>query len=385
MDTSDARYKKLVEEYANDPEFLSLSESDQDSVLETSFQKMYGDIPNTENFLQNAIKNSGINFAVAGFPSAMNPESRPEDALPIVAQAGTDFAFNATPQGRIAGLTPGAKYGATVGATGIAEVMRQGAKGMRGEGFDLGEAGKNTAITAGTEALGRGVESAVFRSQIGRDAISGAQKRLGEGIRKLITFAEQNPGFRVFRDDVLGMIDETMTNVLPVGPQASALRRTRSAIANMPDEIGPQEIANIENTLGGVANFNPSQQVKNKAANLSAKESRGRVSGLLDSMGDSAGIPEVALASKEAHKAYSVYQPKKKGIMDLINRKIGSGILGTATAAVTKNPLIGAGVGFADLILQSPAVQDALYKAFVKSGASKTGRVGVSEVIKRNT
>lgn len=354
--------------------------------IEQLKQNVRGEIPKTENLLQSAIKNSAINFALSGIPAAMNPDSRPEEGLPSVAQFGTDFAFNATPQGRMAAMIPGAKYGATVGAAGIAELMRQGTKGLRGEGVDLGEAGKNTAITAGTELIGRGAENALFRSQIGKDVIDGAQKRLGEGIRRLIAFAESNPGFRVFRDDVIGMIDDATRNVLPVGPQASAMRRLRAAIGAMPEEIGPQEIANIENTLGGIAQFDPGKGVKNKGANVAAKESRGRVSGLLDSMAESAGMPDVPLASKEASLAYKVYRPKKLGIADLIARKVGTmGAVGAVTALATKNPLMGAAASMADLLLESPGVKDFLYKGIVKSGASRTGRVGISEVIKKNS
>jgi len=380
MDASDVRYRNLIEEYSNDPEFIQFDEVTQDSILDIAMQKKFGTVPKTNKLLDSA-----VNFSVAGIPSAVNPDSRPEDALPMIAQAGTDSMFNLSPQGRIAGLIPGAKYGSTVGATGIAELMRQGAKAMRGEGFNLKEAGKNTAITAGTELLGRGAENLMFRSQIGREAIGGAKKRLGEGIQKLIGFSEKNPGLRILRDDIIGMIDRTTKKVLLVGPQASAMRRIRAAITNMPEEIGPQEIANIENTLGGIAEFNPFKDVKNKAANIAAKESRGKVSGMLDSMAESAGMSEVPLASKEVSKAYNTYKPRKKGIMDLISGKIGAGVLGTAAGALTKNPLIGAGVGIADLLFQSPGIQDALYKGIVKSGASKGGRVGISEVIKRNS
>ena len=64
-----------------------------------------GTIPKTENLLQRAI-NRAINFAVAGLPSAVSPSvNRPEDALPLLAQFGTDFAMKATPEGRIASLT----------------------------------------------------------------------------------------------------------------------------------------------------------------------------------------------------------------------------------------------------------------------------------------
>jgi len=55
MDIKDPRYRKLVEDYGNDEEFLSFSPEEQDSILETAFQKNYGEIPKSGNFLEKAI------------------------------------------------------------------------------------------------------------------------------------------------------------------------------------------------------------------------------------------------------------------------------------------------------------------------------------------
>ena len=53
---NDPRYVKLVQEFSDDPEFIGFSDEDQDSILDTAFQKRYGEIPKTENLLQRAIK-----------------------------------------------------------------------------------------------------------------------------------------------------------------------------------------------------------------------------------------------------------------------------------------------------------------------------------------
>ena len=121
------------------------------------------------------MKNSGINFGLAGFPAAVNPSSRPEDTFPMIAQFGTDSALKASPQGRIASLIPGVPLAATTLATTGAEALRQGTKALRGEGGNIGEIGKTAAITAGTEAFGRTAENFLFRTQIGKQVVGEAQ------------------------------------------------------------------------------------------------------------------------------------------------------------------------------------------------------------------
>lgn len=352
-----------------------------------------GEIPKTENFLQKAINNSGgfrnaaVNMAVGGIPSAVNPTSRPEDALPMIAQTGTDFAFNATPQSRALGVIPGVKYGATVGATTAAEGIRQGAKALRGEGGSLEEVKKTGLETAAIEGAFRGGEQLMFRSQIGKDLIKGANKRVGQAVGKLGEFVDQNPGLRVMRDDIVGFLDSAIEKVAPVGPQASALRRMRRFITGLPEELGPQDVQNLKNSFSDIAEFKPEKSgaIKNKAANVAAKQTRGHLKDTLNILGDYADVP-ISASNKEAQLAQTFYggSQKKKGIGDIIKKGAISSAVGGGVGYNQKDPWTGVGAGLLTMAGQSEGLRNFLYNLIVKSGASKAGRVGISEAIRQN-
>lgn len=385
-------YDSIIEKLAEDPEFLDLNPDEQDQLVQELAQEKMGVIPKSGNLLERAIKNQGglknsaVNFAVGGLPSAMNPTDRPEDALPAMAQLGTDFAFNATPQTRAIGSVPGVKYGSTVAATTGAEGIRQGAKYLRGEPASIKEIGKTGLETAGIEGLFRGGEQMLFKSQIGKELIRGAKGRLGQAIRKLGEVVDNNPGLQVMRDDVLGFIDHAMEKVIPVGPQASGLRRIRNFVAGMPEQLGPREISNLEGTVRGVAEFRPERAgtLKNKAADASAKNIGGHLSGMLDSVGEYAGVP-VKEASRETHNVLKEYggSQKKKGIGDVIKKGLASSVVGGAVGYKEQDPLAGAMAGGLTMLGQSEGLRNLLYKLMVKSGASKAGRVGISEIIRQ--
>ena len=386
MNPNDPRWKQLIQEFSNDPEFLSFSEPDQDWILDTAFQKKYGDIPNSENLLQRA-----INFSVAGLPSAVSPaENRPEDALPMITQFGTDMAMKSTPQGRMASLIPGIPMAATTLATTGAEGIRQGTKALRGEGFNIGEIGKTAAITAGTEAVGRTAENALFRTEIGKSAIKGAKKHLGNALNRLFEVARTNPTISIMKDDLLGMLDSAYQNIpFKIGPQSSGLRKVVSTIRNeFPDIIGPQEISATENMLGDIASFDPTKagSMKNKMANIAVKEGRTQTSGLLEDMAQEAGVPEVKTASREAHLTQKKYASKKQGLAEVVsNRVTRPGVIGGVVGKASGNPLMGFGAAGADLLFQSEPIKNFLYNLIVKSGISRGSRVGISEVIRKNS
>lgn len=386
-------YDDIIDDLAkNDPEFLKQSPDIQDKIVQELAQERYGKIPNTGNFLENAIrgvKNRSINFAVAGLPSAVSPaENRPEDALPAIAQFGTDSLMDATPEGRIAGLIPGVKLAATVGATTGAEGLRQSTKALRGEKFDVGQIGKTAGMTAATEAIGRTGENLLFRTQIGKDVIGGAQKRLGGELKKLFDAARNNPSLQVAKADLVGYLEHAFEQVpFKIGAKAKGFGKVIDTVKDtFPEIIGPEEIAHTENMLGDLAEFSAekSGKLKNKAANVQVKNARSYASGLQDHIATEAGMPGVVTASKEVSAAKKAYQPEKKGIADLIAQKVGGpGALGALVGAVTKNPVYGAVAGAADLALGSEGVRNNLYKYIVKSGASKTGRVGITEYLKK--
>lgn len=346
-------------------------------------------IPNTENFIQKAINNSNKNSRIdilsgisGGLPAIFGGANNAEDVVPGMTQFGTDFAMQAFPQGRIASMIPGVKLGTTLGATGLAELGRQGVKGLRGEGINLGEAGKNTAITAGTELAGRGLEKMLFGTQIGKDVISGAKKRLGGAIRTLSESGIANTS----RDAIVNFIDHQLSNIIPIGSQASSLRKLRNIISRYPETLTPKQVSSIENVLNGVSQFDAKKagQIVNKEANIASKSSRKYVSDELDRLGNMAGV-DIAGTSKEAHLAQKFNPPSKKGIGSVIGKFSQPGIVGSIAGLATHNPAIGIAAGLGDIIFQQEPIKNFLYNLIVKSGASRTSRVGISDIVKRNS
>ena len=49
---------KVIDDLVNDPAFVAMSPDEQDSFVEELDQEMTGTIPNTENFLQRAMRNT---------------------------------------------------------------------------------------------------------------------------------------------------------------------------------------------------------------------------------------------------------------------------------------------------------------------------------------
>lgn len=384
-------YDSIIDKLSDDPDFLNLPQEDQDQLIQELAQETMGTIPKTEGVLQRAIqkqgglRNSAVNMAVGGLPSAVNPQTRPEDALPMVAQAGTDYAFNLSPQGRVLGVIPGMKYGATVGATTLAEGARQGAKALRGEGGSLEEIGKTALGTAGIEGLFRGANQALFKSQIGKELISGANKRIGEMVGGMTEKAKSIPNLTVMRDDLLGFLDNALKDVAPIGPQATALKKMRKFISGMKDQLNPQDLQNLKNNFGDIAEFRPEKagQIKNKVANIASKEARGRIGATLSDIGDITDIP-YRQANKEASLAQKFYGASQKagGIKDIIGKAITSSAIGGTVGYQQKDPMAGLGAGLMSMIGQSKGLRDILYNAVVKSGASKAGRIALSEKVR---
>ena len=388
-----AKYDEIINQLAQDPEFLDLTPDEQDTLVSQAAQHKFGVIPNAEESIKRAtggLKNAAVNFAVGGLPSMVNPTARPEETLPGLAQFGTDFAFNLTPQGRAAGAIPGVKYGATVGATTAAEGLRQGAKALRGEGGDLKEVGKTALGTAAIEGLFRGGEKALFKSQIGKDLIGKAKGRLGDSIKELTKVVEQNPGLRVLKSDIVGMLDAITQKMPKVGPKAGQLKALKNTIINdYPDELDPEYLFNIKNTLGDIATFDPriKGELKNKAADAAAKESGGNMSTLLGNIGEYGNVP-IKEGLQETSRTIKNFGSRKKSMEEImkdviLTRALPAIGVGGATGYSQKDPVAGALGGITTLLAGSNMVKDLGYNLFVKSGASKAGRIGISEMMRK--
>lgn len=76
---------KVIDDLVNDPEFLSLSESEQDSLVQELDQELTGTIPQTENFLQKAIRvaTHDVPAVGAGLISPLPEISRQLSKAPI--------------------------------------------------------------------------------------------------------------------------------------------------------------------------------------------------------------------------------------------------------------------------------------------------------------
>jgi len=343
--------------------------------------KLQGKIEKSEGMLQRV-----INASLTGPSGFSGPESaRAEEALPMAAQIGTDYSFNITPQGRAAGVIPGVKYGATVAATTAGEGLKQGVKQLRGEPFDYGKVAETGLTTAGVEGLFRGANQALFKSQIGKEVVGGAKKTLSDVISRLDDVIESNPGLKVAKYDVIGFLDQVMQKVHPVGAQASALKRMRSHILSkkVPNTLSASEVSNLKNAFSDIAEFRPDRAgvIKNKAADVTAKETSSYLGGLLEGMGEYGGVP-VKEAMSGSSRAYKHYPTKKKGIKDVIKNVLIPASVGGAYGFKEKDPVGGLMAAVGTSALGSNTLRNLLYNVLVKSGASKAGRVGISEIIR---
>ena len=68
MNPSDVRYKDLIEEYSNDPEFLAFDDATQDSILDIAMQKKFGSVPNSEGLLSKVANDIGAVASTVTFP-----------------------------------------------------------------------------------------------------------------------------------------------------------------------------------------------------------------------------------------------------------------------------------------------------------------------------
>ena len=178
----------ILDMLLEDPEFLELSDSDQDSLFDELVQDKTGEIPKTENVLQRAIGRSAevakspqelsASF-LAGGPSLTGiavgaGQKEIEEGLPSALQLTGNIA-GLSPQAGLSGLA-GSPFvrgaiGGTIGRT-IGEASRQGIRSLvRGEKLDpegLGAEAGTAAVTEGVGALtGRGL-SALFSGASGK-------------------------------------------------------------------------------------------------------------------------------------------------------------------------------------------------------------------------
>ena len=153
MDIKDPRYKSLVEDFSNDPEFLDFSPEEQDSILDTAVQNKYGKIPNTQNFLQNAISNVGPNITNFGPAGALSGVKNSEDILPDINQFGGNIAGGEVGLQTMGHPNLGAAIGGSIGRP-LGELERQTEKKLfRGNNFDISEVGKQAKLGSISEAV----------------------------------------------------------------------------------------------------------------------------------------------------------------------------------------------------------------------------------------
>lgn len=245
-------YEDIIDKLSEDEEFMSLPEAEQDALIEEIAQERYGKVPGTENFLERAINAvqgadqtmaKGIGENISEVPAAtatMGPMGAGtalggvkglEDVMPSTMQFAGNLTGNAYGLLKYGAPNRGAAVGGTLGRA-IGETGRQGVKAIRGEGFDAGEIGKQTAIAGASEALAMpfgfvtnkmlgGPAGAEFRGKTG--AQLGALKNQ---IRK--------QGGHLYADDVVKEIRDAVDKL---GQNVQADPRISKALSTLADDI----------------------------------------------------------------------------------------------------------------------------------------------------
>ncbi|MBU2052573.1 hypothetical protein KKH13_05190 [Patescibacteria group bacterium] len=254
MDTSDVRYKKIVEEFANDPEFLQLSDMDQDSIIDTAVQKRYGAIPNAGNLLQRAMQSAR---GYMGAPSFIPTTSQEVQDIPKIGTGiledistlpGASEVYSEMPMGE-KDVQPKTPWGKGMkSSVEIAPLAYGGIKTVEG----IGKLGKSFL---GVKHIGK---------EINETAYTGA-KQAKESVGKL--FKEYNKKF----GEGLKNIEGTMHS----DSIAKALARTS-------DEFGAIDIPGTRgNKISGLAD-----EVLNLDKELDANEVQNQVKVIMKKLGN---------------------------------------------------------------------------------------------------
>ena len=360
-----------LEQILNDPDFMALPESEQDSFLdEISSQEP---VQTVQAEPQKPDIMGGVLRAVGGPPAilATNPELIPATGQMV---------------GGIFGGLPGAVAGSTVGEAG-----RQAVENLTGKrkGFDTGEMAKTAGVTGLVEGLTRGAGRLFFRKQLSNELLTKLSKKLSGMKEEMIA----NPSIQTLAEPIEKTISEAY-EMLPEpvkrGGADGVIRRWVSYLKENP-VLNANDLIAMETDLGKAATYGQTvrgvfqpAEVPNPATNKVAQIGRRKVSDVVERVSEGSGQKGFKETSKKISKLLEKYPDfdPTKGYGSF------SGRMGTAigTTALTGNPIAGVGAYAAEKFLQNPGVRNALFRGVrnpAVSTAGKGAKVGITELLKK--
>lgn len=360
-------------------------------------------LKSSEGFLQKAIKevgNRATSFAVGG-PTMASIGGRSIPNAEDYAVPATQFISDIAMDNPLAKLAvpalniPGVQPSITTGLTSLAETGRQGIKSLKGQGFNPSEIGKTAGVTMGTELAGRGIGKFFMGNAAEREAMNKMGQQIGSIKNALREIGQDNPNFSIAKEAILDPLEENLSKVSnPRGKSASVLRQWRR-ILNDPNKsvVSSDELIQMEDQLGKSAKFTgwkPLDELighftSDKYTDEAAKATRKVASDYVNDAAANAGHPEFEGLSRNFSKTANKLSNAKKSIFDVLRSLSEIPGLAIGFHQFGGDPLIGAGIGLADLIRTSPLAQKVIYNAIGKSGIGAGATTGISEVIRRNS
>ena len=378
-----------IKQLVNDPDFLDLPESEQDSIIEsmqkqqapsdedraakygtiteapTGAEKLIGRLTSKETRPLGITGGLGVGLSALGIPE--------ENILPAVGQAaGTPFGFLGSTGGAVAG-----------------QAVKQLAQPLRGKSGSIGEVGKEGLVTGLIEGLTRGTGKMFFRKQVAAKTLETVGKELGQ----MKDAMRSNPAIQINAPQLGANLEAAFANApdpLKRGPQASVIKDWIKYLKGKKN-LSADDVLSLEEHLGETARFGTkkagihvSPTVKNPRMNKIAKGGRKEASDIVDTVAEQSGQVGFKKKSMEVHKLLEKFPEldPTKGYGSW------SGRMGTAigTTAVTGSPLAGALAYGAEKAIQSPGFRNAAFGAVtnpIVSGAGTATKLTLSELMRR--
>lgn len=267
-----------------------------------------GEIPNTENFLQKAIK---------------------------AAQGGSQGFFDSY----TLGATKLARYAGDMVANKIAPLPPEAEQDFQNitEGDPNAYAvGASVPIARGAQQLAGAGMNALFGKQLAKKALPKASGKLTKSIQEIITKSKANPkALGVPKDEVIKVLKGEFSKAkVPSGEQAATFKRWIKALEDpkkFPDMLDAETVSQIETVFGKAAKFG--LKSNDPVLQQSAKGVRKYASDRMDLLAEKAGVPQFIKQSADKSKLLRRATGKSSFMENLFKKGVEGGVMGSAGTA----------------------------------------------------
>lgn len=375
----------------NDPNDL-LFENDSNDLLSQSSQES-SSVDSNDLLSQSKTNNENVSTLDRFMGASVSGPSgikNPEDSLTMLGQFSGQTIGTAT-GGPVGGYV-GSVTGTAVGSA-LEEIIKSS---KYGRDFNLNKVKSDTAMTALTDGLLRGVSSGYFRREIANETMNSLGRKIGEMKTAISDMGSNNPSLSVPKAKIVNFLDDTFGKTLnPFGKASLVLKRWRNILSDpKTTHISPRALIELEDDLGDVAKFANQKlggvslvpDVQKSAMNTAAKRLRGIVSSEVDDVATKAGFPQFAKNSKQLSKLkekFPTSELKKNTLFPGIPQTFAAATGGAIAGIGTGNPLVGLSAGFLIESLQSPAIRSSLYDGMTRRGMGNIVSLLASESVRK--